>query len=211
MASSRDLRRWRLVKRDRLAAIFAAQAHHFNGGGGGLKALVAGLDAGAVQRLLQSFAGEHAEAVGNAGLLLRLADAARHFVVDGLVVGGFAAQQAAQRDDGVHAAGVGEVRGGGGNLPRAGNANDLNIAAVGAAAQERVERALEQAIGDHGVPARDDDGELHSRGRKIAFERDGLAFHRVGPRPEAEAEAGFGLDGEDARFPVGVRDGREAR
>ena len=110
MASSRDLRRWRLVKRDRLAAILSAQAHHLNGGRGGLKALVAGLDARAVQRLLQSFAGEHAEAVGNAGLLLRLADAAGHFVVDGLVVGGFAAQQAAQRHDRVHTASIGAVR-----------------------------------------------------------------------------------------------------
>ena len=70
---------------------------------GRFKSLVAGLDAGAVERLLQRFAGKHAKAVGNAGLLLRLPDAARHFVVDGLVVRRFAAQQAAERDDGIDA------------------------------------------------------------------------------------------------------------
>src|SRR5208337_4472672 len=184
--------------------------HHFNRGRCGLKALVAGLDARAVQRLLQGFASEHAKAVGNARLLLRLADAAGHFVVDSLVVGSFAAQQAAQRHNGVCTTGVGNGARRGGNLPRAGNANNFNIAAIGAAAHEHVERTLKQPIGDHGVPARDDNCELHSRSRKIAFERDGLAFHRVCPRPETEAEAGFGLDVEDARFPVSFRDGREA-
>ena len=62
--------------------------------------------------------------MGNAGFLLRLADAARDFVVDGLVVGGFAAQQTTQRNDGVSAAQRWRVAGGGGNLPRAGNADD---------------------------------------------------------------------------------------
>ena len=98
------------VKRGPPSAQLAAQADHLDGRGGGLKALVAGLDAGAVERLLQRFAGEHAKAVGNAGLLLRLADAARDFVVDGLVVRGFAAQQAAESDDGVDAALVGARR-----------------------------------------------------------------------------------------------------
>ena len=75
----------------------AVQAHHLNGCGSGFKSLVSGLDAGAIERLLQRLAGEHAKAVRNARLLLRLADAARHFVVDGFVVGRLAAQQAAQR------------------------------------------------------------------------------------------------------------------
>ena len=101
--------------------------------------------------------------------------------------------------------------GGGGNLPRAGNADDFDIGAVGAAAQQRIESAIEQAVGDDGVPARDNDGEFHAGGGEIAFEGDGLAFHGIGPGPEAEAEAGFGLDREDARLPVRFRDGREMR
>ena len=70
----------------------ASERDHLDGRDGGFKALVAGLDAGAVEGLLQRLAGEHAKAVGNARLLLRLADATGDFVVDGLVVGGLAAQ-----------------------------------------------------------------------------------------------------------------------
>jgi hypothetical protein len=199
MASSRDLRREPggqagppSTPRTKTAAgpglQFAAQADHLDGRHGGLEALVAGLDAGAVERLLQGFAGEHAKAVGNAGLLLRLADAARHFVVDGLVVGGFAAQQAAQRHNGVHLAQVGQGARRRGNLPCAGNANHFNVGPLCAAAQQRVERAFQQPLGDHRIPAGDDDGKLHARGGEIAFDGHRLALDRIGPGPEAEGE-----------------------
>ncbi len=103
MASSRDLRRVPAVKPPAFLRLeLPPQAHHLNGRAGSLKSLVARLDAGAIERLLQGLAGEHAKAVRNAGLLLRLADAARHFVVDGLVVRGLAAQQAAERDNRIH-------------------------------------------------------------------------------------------------------------
>jgi len=59
-----------------------------------LRLLVAGLEPGAVQRLLQVFGRSGTpKAWGNAGFLLRLADAAGYFVVDGLVMGRFAAQE----------------------------------------------------------------------------------------------------------------------
>ena len=54
------------------------------------------------------------------------------------------------------------VRAARGNLPCAGNADHLNICALCAAAHQRIERALEQAIGDHGIPAGNDDGEPHA-------------------------------------------------
>src|ERR1700722_19065902 len=97
------------VARSSRAALleFPANAYHFDGGCSGLKALVPALDSGAVQGLLQSFAGEHAEAVRNAGLLLGLPDSACNLVVDGLVVSSFSAQQTSQRDNGVHATGGG--------------------------------------------------------------------------------------------------------
>ena len=43
------------VKRGRLACNFLPQADHLDGGDGGLKALVSGLDAGAVEGLLEMF------------------------------------------------------------------------------------------------------------------------------------------------------------
>ena len=102
------------------------------------------------------------------------------------------------------------VRAAAGNLPCAGNTNDFDIGAISAASEQRIKRAIEQPIGDYGVEARDDDSEFHSSGRKIAFKGHGLAFHRIGPGPEAEAEAGFRFDREYARAPEGVRDRRKA-
>ena len=78
---------------------------------------------------------------------------------------------------------------GGGNLPCAGNANHLNVGALCAAAQQGVERAFQQPLGDHRIPAGDDDGKLHARGGEIAFDGHRLAFERIGPGPEAEGES----------------------
>ena len=194
MASSRDLRRVdRPVKLDRRCYKFAAQAHHLDGGHGGLKSLVSRLDAGAVQRLLQRFAGQHAKAVRNACLLLRLADAARHFVVDRLVVRGFAAQQAAERHDRVHLALVWrQLRARRRNLPRAGNADHLEYRRAWRRCAAARRARLEQPLGDHRVPARHHDCKLHSRGGEIAFDGHRLALQRIGPGPEAEANPGSG-------------------
>ena len=132
------------------------EADHFDGGSRGFKSLIAGLDTGAIQGLFERLAGEYSEAVRNAGFLLRLPDAARHFVVDGLVVGGLAAQQTTECNDGVQAmAGlfrivlsseVSERPRRGGDFPCAGHARDLNIVAPGTAAQERIERAFKQGV-----------------------------------------------------------------
>jgi hypothetical protein len=124
MVSSRDLRRVPIYS---FCREFAVDGDHFDGGDRGFEALVARLDAGAVERLLQRFAGEHAEGVGDARLLLRLADAARDLVVDGLVVGGFAAEQAAEVMMASQFFGLGQGAGGGGDLPRTGDADDLDV------------------------------------------------------------------------------------
>ena len=130
MASSRDLRRVPIISFTCASCPcceFALDGDHLDGGDGGFEALVAGFEAGAVEGLLEGFAGEDAEGVGDAGLLLGLADAAGDFVVDGLVVGGFAAEEAAEGDDGVEFFGFGEGAGGGGNLPGAGDADDFDV------------------------------------------------------------------------------------
>ena len=80
--------------------------------------------------------------MGDSGLLLGLADSAGYFVVDGLVVGGFAAEEAAEGDDGVELLRFGEGAGGGGNLPGSGDADDLYVGLGGAAAVEGIECAL---------------------------------------------------------------------
>ncbi len=86
----------------------------------------------------------------------------------------------------------------------------MNFGARSTAAQQRVERAIEQALGDDGIPAGDNNGELHSGRGKVAFHRNRLAFHRIGPGPEAELETRLRLHGKDARLPVRFSDWREA-
>ena len=71
---------------------------------------------------------------------------------------------------------------------------------------KRVERAFEQAVGDDGVPAGDDDGEGHSGGREVAFDGDWLAFEGFGPLPEGEDVALDRFDGKGAGLPEGVGD-----
>ena len=74
---------------------------HFDCGDGCFEAFVSGFDSSAVEGLFECFAGEDAEGVGNAGLLLGLADASSYFGVDGFVVGSFATEEDAEGDDGV--------------------------------------------------------------------------------------------------------------
>jgi hypothetical protein len=99
-----------------------------------------------------------------AGLLLGLTDAAGDLVVDGFVVGGFAAEEAAEGDDSVELFGFCEGAGGGGDLPGAGDADDLDVCFGRATTVEGVEGALEEAVSDNGVPAGGDDGEAHVGG-----------------------------------------------
>src|SRR5271154_5035284 len=185
--------------------------HHLNRGDSRFEPLVAGLDAGAVERLLQGLAGQYPERVRHSGLLLRLSDPAGDFVVNGLIVRGLAANQAAEGDDGVVLFRLGENSGGGRHLPSSGNANNLNIRLSRAAAVEAVEGAFEQPVGDDRVPAGDHDGETHSRRREIAFDGDRLAAQRFPPLPEGKDLSGNRFDGERPGFPAGVGDLRKRR
>src|ERR1700726_4220424 len=66
-----------------------------------LESLVAHFQSGAINRLLQRFAGEHAKGMWHSSLLRRLADPSRDFVDDHVVMGSVATKQAAETDDGV--------------------------------------------------------------------------------------------------------------
>ena len=98
----------------------------------------------------QGFAGEHAKGVGHAGLLLRLADAARHFVVDGFVVSRLTAQQATQSDHRIRAA-AGSACRPRRRLPHRGHARSEYRSGRRRCASDRPENSIEQAIGNNGV------------------------------------------------------------
>ena len=182
--------------------------NHLDGCDGGFEAFVAGFEAGAVEGLFEGFAGEDAEGVGDTGVLLGLADAAGDFVINGLVVGGFATEETAEGDDGVELFGFGERSGRGGDLPCTGDPDDLDVFLRCSAAVEGVERALQEAVGDDGVPAGGDDGEGHADCGEVAFDGVGAVVEGVLGLPEAYGErlgllAGYELEGEEAGVPVG--------
>src|SRR5579864_3768452 len=109
--SSRDLRRVPILFSRALtlpsgcAAGFSFQANHLHRGESGLKAFVTGLQPGAIQCLFQIFACKHAVGVGHTGFLRRLSDSSCDLSGDVLVMVGFAANQAAEGDDGIKLSG----------------------------------------------------------------------------------------------------------
>src|SRR6267154_265202 len=80
---------------------------HLDGGEAGFKTFVAAFESGAVDGLFKSVAGQHAENDGEAGVHLRELQTARGFGANIIVVCGFAAQDAADGDEGIVSTGGG--------------------------------------------------------------------------------------------------------
>ena len=72
-----------------------------------------------------------------------------------------------------------------------------------------VDGALQEAVGDDGVPAGGDDGEAHVGGAEIAFDGGGLVVEGVLGLPEAEFQFRSKLDGEEAAVPGGQLNRRQ--
>ena len=85
----------------------ARQLRHFDSRKAGFESLVAALEAGAVNGLLQRVAGQHAENDGEAGIHLRELQTASGFGANVIVMSGFAAQDAADGDERIVSAGGG--------------------------------------------------------------------------------------------------------
>jgi len=97
---------------------------------------VAHLQASAIDGLLQGLTSEDAEGVRNSRFLRRLADAARDFVNDDVVMGGVASQQATEADDGVVLLGFGKRACCRWNFESAGDADDLDASVIKALKRE---------------------------------------------------------------------------
>ena len=147
------------------------QIRHLNRRQRRVESLVAHLQARAIDGLLQRVTGENTECVGDAGFLCRLANPACDFVDDDVIMRGVSTQQAAETDDGVVFASFGERARGGGNLERAGNANNIDVSILRAGADQSVVCASQQAIGDEFIEACDDDAEAEPRGVELSRTR----------------------------------------
>ena len=108
--------------------------------------------------------------MGYARLLRRLSDAACDFVDDDVVVGGVAAQEAAEADDRVKLFGFGQRARGGGNFEGAGNANNFDIISP-STARQAINCASKQSLGDECIEAGDHNRKPLARSAQIAFDR----------------------------------------
>jgi len=97
--------------------------------------------------------------VGHARFLRGLPDAARDFVHDDVVMGGVAAQEATQTNNGIVFLGLGKSTSGRRNLERARNADDFDVVASCATPNQSVEPTSKQSLSDELVEARDDNAE----------------------------------------------------
>lgn len=146
------------------------EARHPEGGLGALATFVADVSAGAVNRLLQIVAGQHAEQHGNAGFEAQFADRQADGAVDVLVMGRFAANHRPQTEDRAILSGSDHRRGGHRELKRPGDPGHVDGVVRHAIADEGLRGAGQQARGDGLVVARDDDRKTTGDGGEMAFE-----------------------------------------
>jgi len=168
--------RWLMVDSDFRGAGYRApealcQVRHLHRRHCRFESFVTHLQAGAVDSLLQSFAGKHAESVRHASLLSGLPDPAGYFVHDYVVVRCVAAQQAAQADDRIIFACLGELSRRYRNLERAWDTHQRNVFLLRAGAQQSVDCAQQQPLGDESIEPRNHNGEAFPAGVHRAFER----------------------------------------
>src|SRR5882762_3168383 len=118
----------------------ARKLGHLNGGETSFKPFVAAFEAGAVDGLLERVAGEHAENYWEAGVHLRELQTARGFGANVIVMSGFAAQDAANGDEGIVSTGGGKFFRCEGQFESAGDMDDVDAFAFGTCAIESIDR-----------------------------------------------------------------------
>src|SRR5215469_5414722 len=106
-------------------------------------------------------------------------------------MGGISADEAAQRNDGIVLSGFRQCSGLRGDLERSGYSHHRDVLVAAAAAPQAVQRALQEPLGNEGIPARDYDRKRHAACVHAAFRCAGLravllperylqSFHRLG-------------------------------
>ena len=136
-----------------------------------LESLVAHLQPGTVDRLLQRVAGKDTERMRHSCLLRRLPDPARDYVDDYVEVGCVSAQKAAEADDSVVLLGFSKCARGQGDFEGARDADDLDVFLFRPGTNESIVCAAKQAVGDEFVESRDDDSETKPRGIQLSRAR----------------------------------------
>src|SRR5580698_3897021 len=129
----------------------AEQAHHLDGGEGGLATLVRLVGRRALERLVERVGREDTEDHGDTGVELHALDPRRTLPCDEVVVARLPADDSAQAQDRVDLPGECEAAGHQRQLERPRRPRDRDVAAIGARLEERVERAVEETQRDAAV------------------------------------------------------------
>jgi hypothetical protein len=153
-----------------LSADSFIQVRHLDRRQSRFQSLVTALQAGTIDRLFERIAGENAEGMRNSGFLSRLADATRDFVGDYVIVQRIAAEKATDTDDGVVFASLSERAGGGGDLERAGDTDNVYSRDIGSCASQTLVRTLKQAFCYELIKAGNDDGKSFARRAQITID-----------------------------------------
>ena len=107
----------------------------------------------------------------NSGFLSGLADAARDFIHDYIVMGRVTTQQAAEADDGVIFPGFSESAGGGGNFKGTGNADDSDVLLFGARAKKTVISTTKKPFSNELIEPGSNDSETKTGGIQLSGKR----------------------------------------
>src|ERR1700691_1623198 len=129
------------------------QIRHLDRGQSGLESLVAHLQSGAINRLLQRLASQHPKRMRHSSLLRRLPNAPSDFIHNDIVVRGVPTQQTANAEDRVVLFGLSQHPGHGRNLERTRRANQRNILFPGTRAQHSIVSALKKSLRNEGIEA----------------------------------------------------------
>src|SRR5882762_338350 len=147
----------------------ARKLGHLDGGETGFKSFVAAFEAGAINGLFESVAGQHTENYRKAGVHLRELQTACGFRANIIVVCGFAAQDAADGDEGIISTGGSKFFRGQRKFESAGNVDDIDVFVFRASATESVDGSRQQTIGNEAVEAAHHDAEAQTDGSQFAI------------------------------------------
>lgn len=162
--------------RDECKSEFLDEVRHLEGGERGFGAAIAHLASGALDRLLEGVAGEDPEDDGDAGAAADLGDPPGRFAGDVIEMGGVAAEDAAEADDGVGGAASGDATRRGGEFEGAGDPDDVDRLRGDPVPPERIEAAFEKGLRDVLVEAADDDGEAPAATGVLSLKDAGTFF-----------------------------------
>src|ERR1700687_2294953 len=140
------------------------------------KTLVAALEAGSVDGLLEGVAGQHAKDNGQAGVHLRELQSARGFGTNVIVMGRFAAQNAANGDERIVTAGGGQFFRCERQLKRARDTHYVHISACSAGALEGIDGCSQQTLGNKVVEAAHNNPKAQTGRGQFTADRTGLEF-----------------------------------